>query len=211
MTAKNGEVMKGKKAQSSLLSELEELESVIARFDDTQISALKAFIISGKSTLSFFSGQPNRLKKKLGENHPRVRELKSRLKRNSDLIKELEAELELARIEVPDIPECSALVHGRIVDKSNHGIPELSVSAEDERDEPLRPFGNSETNVSGYFSIPLSRKTLSFLSKRKYYLSVRAYLGELVHREPKALKVSENSVAQVSIILECVGWRTSRQ
>jgi len=63
------------------------------------------------------SQEIKRLGEKLGNEHPRVKKMQQQVKENSNLLKELEVEVEISKIEVPNVPTDGALVHGRITDK----------------------------------------------------------------------------------------------
>lgn len=185
----------------NLLKEIEDIESGMAIIDGVRISVLSEIIFVYKTTLAYFSSQEERLSRKLGEDHPRVKDLETHLKKGYKTIGDIEIESELAKIDVPSIPENGALVHGRISDSSNRGIPGLSVTGEDEKGLQIRDFGSSKTNTPGYYSIIIHPKIISISNKGQYFLSVRSHFGELIHREENPLKVRENCHLIVNMII----------
>ena len=75
-----------------------------------QIEADRLDSLSGLRDIELISQtvlqrEAKRLSRKLGPDHPRVRRLETRLGEKRELIRELEIELELAKIEVPEVEE----------------------------------------------------------------------------------------------------------
>jgi len=58
--------------------------------------------------------EKRRLSRKLGTDHPRVQALKTRLNKNLKILGDLEVELEIANIKVPEVEENDVLIHGRV-------------------------------------------------------------------------------------------------
>jgi hypothetical protein len=145
---------------------------------------------------ALFQGEAQRLKKKLGADHPRVRQMEARLKQNSRLIQDLEVEVEIAKIQVPEVSEQDALIHGRIVDGNNRGLSGLTVYGEDINKKELRAVGSSETNASGYYALPISADKLPQLATVKdkgIFLAIRTRSGKVVYRWPEPVPLAEGS------------------
>jgi hypothetical protein len=75
-----------------------------------QIEADRLESLSGLRDIELISQavlqrETERLSRKLGTDHPRVRRLETRLREKRELIRALEIELELAKIEVPEVEE----------------------------------------------------------------------------------------------------------
>ncbi len=145
---------------------------------------------------ALFQGEAQRLKKKLGADHPRVRRMEARMKQNSRLIQDLEVEVEIAKIQVPEVGDQEALIHGRIVDGSNRGLSGLTVYGEDVTKKELWAVGSAETNTSGYYALPISADKVGELTKVQgegVFLAIRARSGKVVYRWPDPVKVEKGS------------------
>lgn len=155
--------------------------------------------------------EAKRLERKLGKEHPRVKKLKSQSNDNLSIIRELEIEEEIAKIRVLEIPKGGALVHGRLVDKSNRGILGLVVYAENEKGNRIRPFGSAETDTSGYFAIQLSTDMLTKLQEVELYPTVSSKAEKVIHREQKPLELQPDNYVLLEIVLERENLRSVRK
>ncbi|HEV8486163.1 MAG TPA: PASTA domain-containing protein [Blastocatellia bacterium] len=153
------------------------------------------------SMLSLLQHEAARIETKLGSQHPRTLQLKARLQGNLQAIHALEVERQLARIEVPEIVQDGALIHGRIVDEDGLGIDRLLVALVDRSGSPIRDTSEPATNASGYFAIPLDPQMVDPLTKEYQdgvFLAVLTPRRRLVHQEAKPLAVSRG----VSLFVE---------
>src|SRR5712691_7841405 len=88
------------------------------------------------SMLSLLQHETLRIETRLGSQHPRTLQLKSRLQSSLQTITTLQVERQIASIQVPEVTENGALVHGRIVDEDGLGIDSLLVSLVDQSGAP---------------------------------------------------------------------------
>src|SRR5262245_2129885 len=113
---------------------------------------------------AFLHHEARRLEKKLGAQRPRVRQMKSRLKSNLQVINSLEVERQLARIEAPQVEGEAALIHGRIEDEDGLGIEGLTIRLIDQSGSPIRGATEVVTDASGYFAFTLEPETVDSLN-----------------------------------------------
>jgi len=149
-----------------------------------------------------FENEAQRLAKKHGDNNPKVQRINNTFTLNENLLQNLEVELEIAKIKVPEIPEGGALAHGRVVDRSNRGIAGLTVHLENENGKTLRFMGRSETDASGYYAFPIDPDALAELSKAAAegaFLTVTTRRDRVIQREFKPFKVAEGKRKFVKI------------
>ncbi|OEU62771.1 MAG: hypothetical protein BBJ57_10235 [Desulfobacterales bacterium PC51MH44] len=152
-----------------------------------------------------FEKETQRLAKKHGENDLKIQRIRNNLTLNENLLQDIEVELEIAKIKVPEISEGGALVHGRVVDRSNRGITGLTVHLENENRKSLRFMGRSETDASGYYAFPIDPTALAKLSKAAAegaFLTIATRTGRGIHREFTPLKVAEGDRKFVEVALK---------
>ncbi len=153
---------------------------------------------------SLLQHEAQRIERKLGTQHPRTQQLKARLQPNVQLINTLKLEGELTQIDVPEVAEEGALVHGRIVDEDDLGIDRLTVCLVDQSGTPTRNISEPTTDASGYFAIPLEPETVDRLIERHpdgIFLAVLTPRRRPVHQQPKPLALTRGARLLVEIRL----------
>ncbi|MCZ6711532.1 MAG: PASTA domain-containing protein [Gammaproteobacteria bacterium] len=145
-----------------------------------------------------------RIENKLGKQHPRSRQLKARVQSNLQLVNALELERELTRIEVPEVADDAALVHGRVVDEDERGIEKLVVCLVNDAGAPIRDTGEPTTDASGYHAFTLDPKLVDRLIEEHeagVFLAVFTPRRRLVHQEPKPLALARGARLLVVVSL----------
>jgi hypothetical protein len=137
-----------------------------------------------------------RLSDKLGDNHPRVKKITARIKYNQGLFKDLDIEIEKAKIDVPSFDKNSWMVHGRVLDKDRNGISGLTVSLYDEGGNWIRKLGYGCTDEHGYFSIVYTSKEstepeVTESTKLFLYVSDKNYRILYKDNEPLYIKIGK--------------------
>ena len=89
---------------------------------------------------------------KYGEASAQVKEEQNRLNAQQALQTEIRVNIQLAEIEVPETREDCFVLHGRVVDRSRLGIPELTVAL---IDAAKRPWMYTCTDRRGEFRLDL--------------------------------------------------------
>ncbi|MGH9906812.1 MAG: carboxypeptidase-like regulatory domain-containing protein [Pyrinomonadaceae bacterium] len=148
--------------------------------------------------------EARRIGSKLGERHPRTQQLNAQLKPNLEIINTLAVERELYQVEVPDVAEDAALVHGRVVDENGRGISFLVVGLLDEDGTPMRGVAESTTDTTGYYAIILGPDVTGRLCKPDegaVFLAVFTGEGRLLFRHPKPLALTKGVRLVVGVSL----------
>lgn len=154
--------------------------------------------------------EEQRLRRRLGAEHPRTAALVARLDRNRDLVRHLSASAEIAKIRLPIVGAEGILVYGRVTDERLHGIGGVLVSLTDEAGKPLRQFGRSETDASGAFSLTFgpgdSAERFERLGETEtpggpVFLGVFSARGQLFHRTLDPLPLGPGARILVEIRL----------
>lgn len=101
--------------------------------------------------------EQERLKAKLGAEHPRVSAIATKLDANRELKRDVE--LGLSRVATPAVrpEENSWVLHGHVRDKNRAGVPNLTVALYDDKGQWIRELGYACTDKSGYFKLLHSR------------------------------------------------------
>jgi len=185
-----------------LTGTLEEFFANLENSGSEALNELKELEITSRVLLQ---NEAARLDRKLGEDHPRSRALRSSLEQNLENIIEVTAATQIAAITVPKVDENQTLIHGRVIDEESRGVGDLFVSVEDEEGRTLTPLGRSETDASGYYALvvdPDELEKVSEAAKEGVFLTVRTGKDEVVHREFDPLRIAEGDRETVEVVLK---------
>ena len=110
-----------------------------------------ARVRSAKQTL--LQREQQRLSKKLGAAHPRVRALERKREANTAMLREVN--LDLARAATPSIEldDDAWVLHGRVMDRQRLGLPGLTITLVDPKGNWVRELGYACTDQRGYFRL----------------------------------------------------------
>jgi hypothetical protein len=139
---------------------------------------------------SLLQHEAKRLEKKLGRENPRLQQVKASIKRNQTIAKDLEVELEIAKIRVPEVDPKDSLIHGRVVDENLRGWSGLVVFIADVQGKIIRAIGKAETQDSGYYALIITAATLkkvAELIEKGIFVIVCNSKGELIYRHQDLL------------------------
>lgn len=181
---------------------VEELSKVLEDLHKTRLAALSETRDVQVMMRTFLQREEKRLMSRLGERHPRVQQLNAQLKINLQLVNRLAVEHEVYRVEVPQVAEEAALVHGRVVDENLRGIAGLLVCLVDERGTPIKDVEGSTTDTTGYYAITLDSELTDRACETHVagvFLAVLSRTGRLLHRHPKPLALSKGARLVVGV------------
>jgi hypothetical protein len=117
--------------------------------------------------------EQSRLSAKLGQDHPRVKQMASRLAYREKMIVDLEEEVAKAQIQAPAFEADQWLVHGVVLDKNRKGKSGLTVGIFDAKGKWRQDFGYACTDARGYFAIihtPKASGQMEMKALPQYYL-----------------------------------------
>ncbi len=151
---------------------------------------------------SLLQHETKRLEKKLGKENPRVQQVQASIKRNQTITRDLEAELEIAKIRVPEIDPEDSLIHGRVVDENRRGWLGLVVYLADVRGNIVHVLGKAQTDISGYYALPIQAETLKRVAesiKEGVLVVVCNSKGELIyrHKDPVILVGGDRHLVEI--------------
>ncbi len=133
-----------------------------------------------------------RLRRKLSDADPRVRQLEELMALNRVFANDLEGEIEMATAQPVQVTPDQALVEGRIVDEKQRGIEKLVVTLEDANGKPLHKLGQAETGKAGYYALRIDHAELEKMSKAaqgRIFVAVRTSDGTLLDRTPEPVSL----------------------
>lgn len=146
-----------------------------------------------------------RLRAKLGDDHPRVQRLATRIRYNAGLAEDLAVQIDQSAIDPPPVTEKGWTVHGRVMDQKRKGLAGLTVAIFDAEGRWMRQAGHACTDQRGYFAIvhtpeknpddPAQRKML-------YFLHVIGPDGRILHKDPDPLQLIVGKVEYREIFLD---------
>jgi hypothetical protein len=148
--------------------------------------------------------EAKRLSRKLGSDHPRVQRLEIQLANKLTLIKVLEAEVELAKIRVPEVDPDEWVVQGEVVDgESKQGMGGVTVSLYDKDlffDDIL---GTTLTDGEGYFEIAYRIEAFRdlFETRPDLYVKVLDATGKTLYCSRKCVRPEAGRVEIYYIII----------
>ena len=150
---------------------------------------------------SLLQNEAKRLEKKLGKSNLRVQQAQSSFKRNLNIVRDLEGELEIVRIKEPEVDPKSTLIHGRVVDENYRGLAGLSIYL-DHSGKIVRSLGSAETDASGYYALQIESSVLAKLKElapEGVSLVVCTRENKLVYRKPELLQLKEGDTPTESL------------
>jgi hypothetical protein len=139
---------------------------------------------------SLLQHEAKRLEKKLGKENRRVQQIQSTIKRNQAISRDLEVELEIAKISVPEVGEDNYLIHGRVVDENRRGWSGLTVYLAYSQENMIRAIVNAQTQDSGYYALIINTgMRLGVASREGVFVVICNSKGELIYRHKDLLKL----------------------
>jgi hypothetical protein len=97
--------------------------------------------------------EQERLKAKLGANHPRVTAIAAKIDANRELKRDVELGLSRAATPAARPDKNGWILHGHVRDRSRQGMPNLTVGLYNERSQWVEELGYACTDKAGYFRL----------------------------------------------------------
>lgn len=174
----------------------EAFENALDQLRQERLSALGEAAAVHEAMQSLLQHEVQRTERKLGAEHARIQHLKAGLQANTQLLHALRLERELSRINVPEVAEEDALVHGRVVDDDERGISGLTVVLTDRSGAPVRDTAEPVTDGSGYFAIALDPSAVERLRQEHpegMFVAVLTPRRRIVYRQSKPPTLARGS------------------
>ena len=171
----------------------EELRKGLAALQGSRVNTLSASRDLQVMMRALLQHEARRIEQKLGRQHPRSQRLHVRLQTSLDVLNTLEVERQLTQVQVPNVADQVAFIHGRVVDENRRGFAALVVCLVDGRTTPIREVEAAMTAPTGYYALTLESAVIDSIGK-KYptgvFLAVFTAKGRFVHRERQPLPLA---------------------
>jgi hypothetical protein len=143
-----------KRDKSTLEGIYDALDSAIRVLYGERCEGLKALAELQAIKDEVLEKEYQRLLRKYGAENPRVKKIMDRIEYNERLLKDLEIEIERAKITVPELVENIWLIRGRVLDNDGKAAAGLTVTLYDKDLITNNELGSAETDKHGNFTIP---------------------------------------------------------
>lgn len=187
--------MQKKKHEEMLIEEFDKIFHKIEKARLQSLMQLKMIHTIKNNTLQ---KEKERLSKKLGKDHPRIKQIDDHLKQNANFVKALNVETKLANITVPEFDAKTWLVHGRVVEETFLGISGLTVSFFNKNNHWIKSLGSACTDETGYFALVIKpERSVS----EKLFLTVTNHDQKILYQEETPLYIKPGEIECRNIIL----------
>lgn len=175
-----------------------EFEQGLDALDTQRLQSLERMRAMQQVETEALAREHERLTAKYGGEHRRVQHLADQLDYSRSLVQSLDLEIEKARINVPEIDEKQALVHGRVLRPNRRGIPDLTVWFVDAEHERIDMPGHTCTDERGYFAVcfPEART-----DDRTLFLRLSDASGRVLHRSTDAVTPEAGRIVYIEVVL----------
>jgi hypothetical protein len=182
----------------------EKLDSAIESLDEQRAAGLQKLKRLRLIQQAGLERELQRMGKKHGAEHPKVKKIAARITTNEGAMADLEKEIEKARIETPKQAANTWTVQGRVLDESAAGVEDLVVSLFDEAGNWVKDIEHTSTDELGYFAItyPVEEKeALQELEKKALFLTITDADRNVLHRESEPLSVEPGRMRFREVVL----------
>ena len=180
------------------------LNSSFETFDETNKEDLKTALETQKTKNKLRLGERERLIKKYGNDHPRVKVAEARISIFNQLIKYTKLMANIKGLNELEPSKNLWIVHGYITDTKGNGLKGLKVSLYDKDllfDDQL---GTTSTDQDGYFKISYKKEKFNELYEKNpdIYLKVFNSRGKLLYNTIKAVRMEAGRIEEYIIKLK---------
>jgi hypothetical protein len=168
----------------------QDLESRLRQLTDVRLDSLKRAKDLRVARHAFLQRERIYLSARLGTDHPRVKQVATRLDSNQRIINALEVQHEIGRAVTPAVLDTDVLIQGRLTDENRRGIAGVKVSLVDTRNRRIAEAGTTETDDAGNYALTVSgdvAKEINARHKKGVFVSFVDNKDKVVRRADEAL------------------------
>lgn len=143
-----------------------------------------------------------RLDRKLGRDHPRVKNLRSSLAHNADVVRSFSPDVEKEPEEEPDVGSDDSIIMGRLVDEKNIAMVGMTVDIEDESGRKIPNIGGVKTDDAGNFILRIDPQNAEKVKNQvggTGYVTVRDHTGKVVHQDAAPLRPDKGGQMSMNV------------
>ena len=170
----------------------QDLESRLGQLTDVRLDSLKRAKDLRVARHAFLQREHIHLSARLGTDHPRVKQVATRLDSNQRIINALEVQHEIGRAVTPAVLDTDVLIRGRLTDENGRGIAGVKVSLVDTRNRRIAEAGTTETDDAGNYALTMSGDVAAEINtshKAGAFVSFVDDKDKVVKRDDKALSL----------------------
>lgn len=179
-------------AQSRMTEEemQKKVRSLSQNLDEPRLAGLELAFNLQTGLQEQLKQERERLAVKYGAGHPRVIQLQEQLKAGRQLAEGLKVEITRSKIEVPDLPDNTWRVHGRVVTENYTGVEEMTVALYTPQGRWLRELGYSCTDAQGYFVLDIPGRYENLVNEYDHlFLTVTDADQQFICRDSEPVKM----------------------
>lgn len=146
--------------------------------------------------------EKKRLTKKLGAGHPRIKELEKKIHYTDGVKKNLDVLIIEAKTKAEPVDSEAWKIHGKVTDKHNKGMKNLSVGLFDKEGKWQRELGFGKTDNNGYFSIvyaPAGEDEGKISTEMELFLYISDKEQKVLHKGSEPLFYSPGEIEYVAV------------
>jgi hypothetical protein len=145
--------------------------------------------------------EAERLAAKHGKDHPRVQKLQARREFNQPMLTSLDTEIEKASFKPAPLPVNAWRLNGKVMDKKEQPVSDITVFFADENRTWIRALGNSISDQTGYYSLTINEDLIELAQKNKLYLSASNKNEQVLYFEQNTFVPTKSIIDYQDIIL----------
>lgn len=146
------------------------------------------------------SRELRRLKSKLGDEHPRVKDLQQGLKRTFSSLQDADKTQSDINIKVPETEQGETLLQGKIRDEAGKGVTGLTVLMQDDAGNELA-IDNVRTDSAGYFAAKISPEVMEQAKDADWTFSVRRDDGVVIYTHENTIKLAPEKNLLINTVI----------
>lgn len=173
----------------------------LTKLDDQRLAELKNEKQLQEIKNEVINREAERLAAKHGKDHPRVQKLQLRSKYNQSMFTALDNEIEKASFKTEPLPVNAWRLNGKVMDKKEQPVAEITVFFADENGTWIRALGNSTTDETGYYALTINEELIELAQKEKLYLSASNKNQQVLYFELNNFAPTKGIIDYQDIIL----------
>jgi hypothetical protein len=180
----------------------------LPQLDDQRLAELKNEKQLQEIKNEVINREADRLAAKHGKDHPRVQKLQSRSNYNQSMFTGLDNEIEKASIKTEPLPANAWRLNGKVIDKKEQPVSDITIFFSDEKGTWIRALGNSTSDQTGYYALTINEELIELAQKEKLYLTATDKNNKVLYHKQNTFVPTKGIIDYQDIILGEEGGTT---
>lgn len=173
----------------------------LTQLDDQRLAELKNEKQLQEIKNEVINREAERLAAKHGKDHPRVQKLQSRSNYNQAMFTGLDNEIEKAAAKTEPLPVNAWRLNGKVIDKKEQPVSDITVFFADEKGTWIRALGNSTSDKTGYYALTINEELIELAQKEKLYLTASDKNNKVLYHKLNTFVPTKGIIDYQDIIL----------